>query len=1248
MADTIGRVEFIVGFDGRRLPAEARKIGNELGAAGQKAGAEFGLEADEAAAKEFGPRLTKAGDRAAANLAEKGTLVGDRFGANLEKSVQSHFRKLERETSDALASEEGFQRLVKNAGGAQNAIDKLTSNVQKLSELFVSMGEDSRSPFFDPGQLEESIAQIEAFGGAALDTEKRNKALADSIRGVRIDADKLRLSLDPDVFSDVARELGGVRAAAARYQENLESLRGTNVLTTEQFNRLATQVDRFTNRSLRNADKEVQDYGRSVNGLSDDLNEFSAAQRRAGESLSAGIDRRATARLGQFLAFERQYTGLVRAREAAVAREATKRAAWAEREYQQLRSSADAVRDFTDAQAKANVRVQAAYETRVSLRDLQSDEWERKFASALERTQRAAQNEADTLGRVGEALQEYTRQQTAATHALQTRLDASTASNNVELDSWDRRFAALGRASDAARENERVTQLLDQRLARLDERMGDRKAFARYVDATGSSDRATRRLSGAIDAIEGLGRLSARSISGLRRNLQNLSESFQAAGDDAGGFGEKLSGLWSGASHDVKQALIIIGLVLSLGSAISTLTSGAVAALTALISSLAIGLVGLAAAAGAALVGIVWMATHAVSAIGMMKDAFPPAQAGMDALAKASEADSAAFARAWGPALADFTQKLAQLWRDDRMGEAAGEALGRITEAFTAVLNSPSYLAFQTAMETTIPNSLANLGGAAASVTEGLLQIFAQVGPFLEELTGKIATWAADWNKSIQEAAADGSLQNFFDLAFESIDKLMGFIGAVGDTLGTIFLAGAPAGNEILTILTDLFTKWNDFLTSAEGNTALQTWFDNGVAIFGALMDLLQDLGDRFSQLVTPDTVTDMVNALQNLGDGLGWIFDIMQVLGGLDVFGNLIAAFQSITALLDPLTEPLTTIATVIGDVLLAALQAIIPLFTSLGEALAPVLQPIADAVEQLGPPLITLIESLGALLEPLIALLLPIGELLGTIIQVVIDAVMPIILVLIGIITDVADAITPLIEQLLPTLSDLFEIVGGVIKFLSPIVEFLANLLGGILKIAFQVVIEIIKVAVGIISVIAAAFDSVLRPAIDFITDALDEFGNFVDDVWKNIQDAFETAINAIVDFFTPLKDVIDGAIGWFNSLFGAADDAKGAADSASRSGGGGGAARGRLVFGPRRILVGEAGPEAIVPLARPLSQVDPAVRGLSAVAQGSSAATGAISTGPARVVTVEAGAIQITSTDPWRAATETVNRITERAVA
>lgn len=69
----------------------------------------------------------------------------------------------------------------------------------------------------------------------------------------------------------------------------------------------------------------------------------------------------------------------------------------------------------------------------------------------------------------------------------------------------------------------------------------------------------------------------------------------------------------------------------------------------------------------------------------------------------------------------------------------------------------------------------------------------------------------------------------------------------------------------------------------------------------------------------------------------------------------------------------------------------------------------------------------------------------------------------------------------------------------------------------------------------------------------------------------------------------------------------------------------ASGGIEYGPRIVGVGEAGPEAIVPLSRPLSMVDPSVRALSAFAQGKMGPD-TVTNSTERTVRVEKGAINV----------------------
>jgi hypothetical protein len=87
----------------------------------------------------------------------------------------------------------------------------------------------------------------------------------------------------------------------------------------------------------------------------------------------------------------------------------------------------------------------------------------------------------------------------------------------------------------------------------------------------------------------------------------------------------------------------------------------------------------------------------------------------------------------------------------------------------------------------------------------------------------------------------------------------------------------------------------------------------------------------------------------------------------------------------------------------------------------------------------------------------------------------------------------------------------------------------------------------------------------------------------------------------------------------------------------------ARGGLVDHPTMAMVGEAGREAVVPLDRPLSQVDESVRWLAAIAQGkTSYASGGVAGG--RSVNIAPGAIAVTAmnADPEQVASAVLDRV------
>lgn len=152
-----------------------------------------------------------------------------------------------------------------------------------------------------------------------------------------------------------------------------------------------------------------------------------------------------------------------------------------------------------------------------------------------------------------------------------------------------------------------------------------------------------------------------------------------------------------------------------------------------------------------------------------------------------------------------------------------------------------------------------------------------------------------------------------------------------------------------------------------------------------------------------------------------------------------------------------------------------------------------------------------------------------------------------------------------------------------------------------------------------------------------------------WGGLLGPVISAVTSIISWVQRLVGPIADALGRLGAFIGQANNAA-SAGSRARAGGAEFAAGG-ILTGPRRILAGEAGPEAIVPLRRPLGQVSPDVRALSAIAQGISmpGSSGGGNGGAARTLNIQPGAIVIQGDrDPNRTALGIVNRLAERAAS
>lgn len=147
--------------------------------------------------------------------------------------------------------------------------------------------------------------------------------------------------------------------------------------------------------------------------------------------------------------------------------------------------------------------------------------------------------------------------------------------------------------------------------------------------------------------------------------------------------------------------------------------------------------------------------------------------------------------------------------------------------------------------------------------------------------------------------------------------------------------------------------------------------------------------------------------------------------------------------------------------------------------------------------------------------------------------------------------------------------------------------------------------------------------------------------------------SALSGLVESIAaPFRNAYNTARTWINRITGLG----GGGITVSAAGGGSSRfgdaemARGGLVTSPTRALIGEAGPEVVVPLRRPLMQVDPSVRALSAILQGrmatASTGGGVQSTRPQIVFSEGSIVVQTVATDVVGIAESVVDRIAVRA--
>jgi hypothetical protein len=388
---------------------------------------------------------------------------------------------------------------------------------------------------------------------------------------------------------------------------------------------------------------------------------------------------------------------------------------------------------------------------------------------------------------------------------------------------------------------------------------------------------------------------------------------------------------------------------------------------------------------------------------------------------------------------------------------------------------------------------------------------------------------------------------------------------------------------------------------SAEGNaTALGKALENPIKGVAALarsgttftdqqreqIRVLQESGDLLGaqELILAEVESQyggVAEATANASDKLALSFDNIKETAGtalLPVFAELVAGIQPVleavgTELANVFTE-LGPVLTNIVSLLPGLLEAFLPLIPILGVLAGLFLEMVAE-----------LLPVFVGLFDQLLPVILELAPLLADVFLQVLQALLPVFM-------EIIDALMPIVAALLPVLAQLIIALAPVIiklvQAFLPLIEMILPMVIKLIEFLTPILVKVGEI-IGIILVAAVGF---FIAAFEKVQGFFEKFGPVFKNIFIGFQIVFATVINALISGF---ENFINFFIKGFNLIlrginavrrelgkqeFALAAEVKfGRVEVPTLTP----LATGGIVTGPTQALIGEAGPEAVIPLSK-----------------------------------------------------------------
>lgn len=687
-------------------------------------------------------------------------------------------------------------------------------------------------------------------------------------------------------------------------------------------------------------------------------------------------------------------------------------------------------------------------------------------------------------------------------------------------------------------------------LARLNRVMGNAiKRNKEYASSLKEVENSSSRMNRDLDG-------SRRRMSDFDREVRKTHKSTNKLRLMFGKFGDKISSSWRNMDRTVR---LVLTAILTGAQPLAAILSALSSSVVGLASVLAYAAGGLAVFAA----GLTPLVAGLLPLIAGMKDLDKYSSGARQALdgLKSTFADTAvrSFMDSFGGSLENLFNVLKGIAGNGSFFSNLGSQFAVVLDSISGAFSGDAFNGLIAAINGPLGRAFQNIGSSIGPLIEVLFTFLTAAAPVAERLAQHFNDWATAFAKTFaKEAQSKDFVDNLMGMAV-ALESVLDFAGSVKDVLGTLFEAGLEPGLELLELFTDLLDQFDDWMNTLEGQNALATWFDNGLVIMEALLGFLGQVGTAISDLITPDVIEETVALLDSLGQFAGVLSDILQLLGQAHI------------------VQLLTTLLNTLGT-------AVEPLLPTLGDLLSLFSSIITTMLEWAGEVLPPLTEAIGTVLSPII-------QFLSTVISELIAATEPYLPIVQDLTQKIADLATKFAEQLQPHMDSINQtVVDKLIPAFTEYLEAVLPLIDKLIELADEFLsnennmkaLETVIIATinGFSFMVGAVSKTIeiVSVLVSWVTKAIEGF--------QNLRDAMLNVPSKIAGGAKNVIGNIGDAVNGVRDFFGFAS--------------GGITIKGGVTNGPVQIA-GEAGREAIVPLERPLSQIDPSVRWLAAIAQG-----------------------------------------------